>query len=345
MHEFTPWRVADGRCVLADDAAWVRRLKKSQPGHAWDRETEHCMRCDVDADGAGRPCKAKSRPQVLLGCDVFAEWTGGEDGDGAMSCPKTGEELSINAAGHIWPMGWPSMSDGDDWGATTYTIGHARERFWHLVDDCHWIDFVMPCDLSRVRAGWPDTPRPPQALVDATEDGCDGRSLAKNRPNVILSPPVIRTQADADRELPELLKLADLARLGAVLAPMEEITLPFTLLAKYAELRDGTECRHISLVVVDGGADPMHPDVVRSLRDQCAAAGVPFAFASWGEWGPLDYSPPDCEYGTFIGRTSVLRPDAKVGEWCPRLLARDGEIMYRVGRNQSGRTLDGRTHE
>jgi protein gp37 len=33
---------------------------------------------------------------------------------------------------------------------------------------------------------------------------------------------------------------------------------------------------------------PMHPDWARSLRDQCVAAGVPFLFKQWGEWGGLD---------------------------------------------------------
>ena len=39
-------------------------------------------------------------------------------------------------------------------------------------------------------------------------------------------------------------------------------------------------------VIVGGesgpGARPMHPDWVRSLRDQCVAAGVPFFFKGWG---------------------------------------------------------------
>lgn len=43
-------------------------------------------------------------------------------------------------------------------------------------------------------------------------------------------------------------------------------------------------------VIVGGesgpGARPMHPDWVRSLRDQCQAAGVPFFFKQWGEWRP-----------------------------------------------------------
>lgn len=38
------------------------------------------------------------------------------------------------------------------------------------------------------------------------------------------------------------------------------------------------------------GARAMHPDWARSLRDQCQAAGVPFFFKQWGEWGPYNLS-------------------------------------------------------
>lgn len=55
--------------------------------------------------------------------------------------------------------------------------------------------------------------------------------------------------------------------------------------------------------VIAGGesgrnARPMHPDWVRSLRDQCAAAGVPFFFKQWGEWMPLEFDaqPPFREW-------------------------------------------------
>jgi len=36
-------------------------------------------------------------------------------------------------------------------------------------------------------------------------------------------------------------------------------------------------------------ARPMNPEWVRSIRDQCAAAGVPFFFKSWGAWVPDSY--------------------------------------------------------
>ncbi|MFA5340255.1 MAG: DUF5131 family protein [Clostridia bacterium] len=83
----------------------------------------------------------------------------------------------------------------------------------------------------------------------------------------------------------------------------------------------------ISLVILGGetgaGARPLHPDWVRSVRDQCAAAGVPFFFKQWGEW-----------WGDrkLITRTkqSVIMGDT---------------VMHRVGKINAGRILDGRTHD
>jgi len=45
-------------------------------------------------------------------------------------------------------------------------------------------------------------------------------------------------------------------------------------------------CERIDWVIVGGesgpGARPMHPDWVRSIRDECEIAGVPFFFKQWG---------------------------------------------------------------
>ena len=76
---------------------------------------------------------------------------------------------------------------------------------------------------------------------------------------------------------------------------------------------------HIDWVVAGGEsgpkARPMHPDWVRGLRDQCAAAGVPFLFKQWSEFWPaiLDRKPPEV-------------------------------IMCRVGKKLAGRVLDGIEH-
>jgi protein gp37 len=59
---------------------------------------------------------------------------------------------------------------------------------------------------------------------------------------------------------------------------------------------------------------PSHPDWFRSLRDQCAAAGVPFFFKQWGDWGiPTDrlgaldwlYHPDHDRTHWFDSRTCV----------------------------------------
>jgi protein gp37 len=53
---------------------------------------------------------------------------------------------------------------------------------------------------------------------------------------------------------------------------------------------DGRENDEIRWLIVGGEsgphARPLHPDWVRSLRDQCAAAMVPFFFKQWGTWQP-----------------------------------------------------------
>jgi hypothetical protein len=51
----------------------------------------------------------------------------------------------------------------------------------------------------------------------------------------------------------------------------------------------------VDWVIVGGesghGARPMHPGWPRSLRDQCAAAGVQFLFKQHGEWTQTDAVP------------------------------------------------------
>jgi protein gp37 len=89
-------------------------------------------------------------------------------------------------------------------------------------------------------------------------------------------------------------------------------------------------------VIVGGesgpGARPMHPDWARNLRDQCAAAGVPFLFKQWGEW-----SPGYAEHGNDPGYEEIV--DAKQHEWP------EGHCAFRVGKKAAGRLLDGRTHD
>lgn len=115
------------------------------------------------------------------------------------------------------------------------------------------------------------------------------------------------------------------------------------------------------------GARPMHPDWVRSLRDQCAEAGVPFFFKQWGEWlpGQNDPYPPDggrlapvahWQDGGW-GARDARRPAAKNyimweedgtahagGSRTRDNLFRVHCWAARVGKKAAGAMLDGREH-
>ncbi len=103
----------------------------------------------------------------------------------------------------------------------------------------------------------------------------------------------------------------------------------------------------IDWVIVGGEsgphARPMHPEWVRSLRDQCVETGVPFFFKQWGEWVDCDNGP--AEDSAYAGRADCwahIEGGHHGGEMgvdffytCP---------MYRVGKKAAGRLLDGIEH-
>lgn len=70
-------------------------------------------------------------------------------------------------------------------------------------------------------------------------------------------------------------------------------------------------------------ARPMHPDWARSLRDQCADAGVPFFFKQWGEWVSVSEQEGSGAHHHFA----------------------DGATVRRVGKKAAGRLLDGALHD
>lgn len=94
-------------------------------------------------------------------------------------------------------------------------------------------------------------------------------------------------------------------------------------------------------------ARPMHPDWARSLRDQCAAAGVPFHFKQWGEWRPPAAGE---QYDTTMGQAQrvpafIVAPEGTVHCFENDRTSRGGAVMLRVGVTAAGRLLDGVLHD
>ncbi|UCI23718.1 phage Gp37/Gp68 family protein [Mesorhizobium sp. B2-8-5] len=92
-------------------------------------------------------------------------------------------------------------------------------------------------------------------------------------------------------------------------------------------------CTRLDQIIVGGesgqDARPMHPAWPRSIRDQCAAAGVPFFFKQWGAFRPLTRAEHNQACGATLIGTDPYDQDAHV---------------LKVGKKAAGRLLDGVEH-
>lgn len=137
-------------------------------------------------------------------------------------------------------------------------------------------------------------------------------------------------QEQADKRIPLLMQIPAAVRFLSC----EPLIGPIDLDKYLPIMEPATGNRELGWVIAGGEsggklARPMHPEWVRSLRDQCAAANVPFFFKQWGEWRP------GSEYGEG---TISLNPDKK------HHLFNDLTGMYRVGKSKAGNLLDGKQH-
>lgn len=152
-------------------------------------------------------------------------------------------------------------------------------------------------------------------------------------PNVWLGVSV-EDQQRADERIPLLLQTPAAIRwlsceplLGPIVVP--EIQCYCKKSEKKSLPKLHTHVPGIDWVVCGGesgpGARPMHPDWARSLRDQCAEAGVPYFFKQWGEWVACEEVPRS---GTF----QVVGLENPVA-------------MEKAGKKKAGALLDGREHK
>lgn len=138
-------------------------------------------------------------------------------------------------------------------------------------------------------------------------------------PNAAIMATVV-TQKEARRDIPALKQAARVlnpAFVGLSMEPLlEAVDLTVT------DVNDMALLTGIDWVITGGETDqgdhkarPTAVEWFRSLRDQCAAAGVPYHHKQNGEWGPLD---------EFDG---------------------GAQPVYRLGKDRTGRALDGQVHD
>ena len=148
-------------------------------------------------------------------------------------------------------------------------------------------------------------------------------------------------QQRADERIPILLQIPAAVRFVSV----EPMLGPIALNAICAVV-DGFAQRVKTLLdgidwVICGGetgpnARSMHPDWVRSLRDQCVEAGVPFFFKQWGEWLPDD----QVKESLIVKMGHPGAPKWAINKLVCNLSP--GLHAFKVGKKAAGRLLDGR---
>ncbi len=233
------------------------------------------------------------------------------------------------------------------------------DRVFAVMALCPQHTFQVLTKRPERARGYFDARRDGDPWAEAADEVADLIGLADHpvvlNPSVIPLPNVwlgtsISDQASADLRIPEL--LATPAAIHFISA--EPLLGPVDLKAtRYGHM---TAISRLDWTIVGGEsgphARPMHPDWARSIRDQCAAAGVAFLFKQWGEWGPDAGPKPN-------GRDPVMEakhPCAyyKDGAWQVRAngyavkldeSAGCGQWVYRQGKQANGRLLDGVTHD
>lgn len=185
------------------------------------------------------------------------------------------------------------------------------DQYW--IGD--WISMGMPRKLyQELRGIFLNKPLPNVWLGTSVEDQ---KTADERIPHLRQIPAKVRFLSiepllgpvDLSKWLRRTLSVDELNALHAATGGMEA----YGLACQQAEGDNGFDW-----VIVGGesgpNARPIHPDWVRSIRDQCQAAGVPFFFKQWGEWLP---------HKTPVGTVG-------------------GPFFERVGKKLAGRKLDGR---
>jgi len=137
----------------------------------------------------------------------------------------------------------------------------------------------------------------------------------KITPNIWLGV-TVENQEQADKRIPILLEIPAAIRFVSIEPMLGQIYLTDFENPFYNYIDKTENINSIDWVICGGEtgtkARPMHPDWVRSLRDQCKETNTPLFFKSWGEYAPFTHE--------------------------------KGFEMVKVGKKKSGNLIDGKQY-
>jgi protein gp37 len=154
----------------------------------------------------------------------------------------------------------------------------------------------------------------------------------------------VEDQQAADARVPHLLKIPAKVRflsceplVGAIDLRIPQLRGAMDDPRFGGNFKDFNEAIHWVIAGGESGgpAEPSHPDWFRSLRDQCAAARVPFFFKQWGEWLPQDHL--EAALHAAFGDS----PQSRLQRSYKGQKLDDGTLMLRVGVDTAGHRLEG----
>jgi protein gp37 len=230
-----------------------------------------------------------------------------------------------------------------------------RDDLWHRIDQTPNLDWLLltkrPQNIARML---PD----PETGVKPWGNGW---------PNVWMGVSA-GTQEEADRNIPILGATPAAVHFVSLEPLLEPIDLHSKVCRETGSCSICPQCLGgLDWVIVGGesglNARPMHPDWVRSIRDQCKAARVPFFFKQWGEWALAPWKLerlPSETVDDYKSRSEAIAATHGFAPWEPwdhinLLDHKPWSIerapqephphvgMRRAGKRAAGRVLDGRT--
>lgn len=295
--------------------------------------------------GPGKPRRRTSeknwRLPITLNVKPFAEcsncgWSGDlAEANNTDTCPRCQAAALVSARRRVFCASLADVFDNEvasEWRADLF-------KLIHQTPNLDWLLLTKRIGNARRMLN--------EAAAAALGDVSGESTWDKSPwPNVWLGA-TVATQLEVERDIPKLLNVPAAIR--------------FLSMEPLLEAVDLTRVQHLKMVdwVIVGGesgpdARPMHPAWPRALRDQCAAAGIPFLFKQHGEWAsPKDSGVNNVQVSTkrWLYESVRMTPEGTIyNPGSKDLHAGDGwlapgmESLLKVGKERGGRVLDGIVH-